>query len=313
MHSDAVCVTPRVHMQNGKPKDEKAKPAPRQSLNEQVFAQLASDILSRKRQAGEHLPPERALAQQLGVNRQVVREATKRLSQLGLVKIAQGDGTRVLDYMETAGPDLLSLMAKLPQATLAGGTLLRSVAELRSAIAIDLARLCAMRATPALSVQLVRTAEAMRDATGDEAKFDLDVAFWDLLHKGADNIAYRLLYNPLKQGALSIRAQILPWQLFEIRAAEYRLPLALAIASGDAIKAEARARHDFHAGLAMLLPLLGGSSGSVPPVAPEPSASRQRKPAQKKARKTAAAKIATSASLSRTGNRALGGPKKPAR
>jgi GntR family transcriptional repressor for pyruvate dehydrogenase complex len=308
-----VCVTPRVHMQNGKPKDGKSKPAPKQSLNEQVFDQLATEILSRKRQSGEHLPPERILAQQLGVNRQVVREATKRLSQLGLVKIAQGDGTRVLEYMETAGPDLLSLMAKLPQATLAGGALLRSVAELRSAVAIDLSRLCAMRASSALSAQLIRTAEAMRDAASDEAKFDLDVAFWDLLHKGADNIAYRLLYNPLKQGALSIRAQILPWQLFEIRAAEYRLPLARAIASGDSVKAEARARHDFHAGLAMLLPLLGGSSAAVPPVAPEPRASRQRKPAQKTARKSSAAKTAPSAILSHGAKSARSGPKKPAR
>jgi GntR family transcriptional repressor for pyruvate dehydrogenase complex len=190
------------------------------------------------------------------IRRQVIREATKRLSHLGLVRIQQGDGTRVLDYLDTAGLDLLSVLATTPTAVAGGPWLLASVLEMRSAIGADLARLCAKRGTASLRQRLVRIAEDIAAARSDEQMFDLDVQFWDLVREGADNVAYRLAYNTLKRSALSIRAQIVPWQAREIRIAEHRVPLAKAIAAGDPKAAEARAIVDFRGALDDILAML---------------------------------------------------------
>ena len=51
---------------------------------------------------GDRLPTERALAEQLKVNRSSVREGLKKLEQLRLVQIQQGSGIRVLDPAEAS-------------------------------------------------------------------------------------------------------------------------------------------------------------------------------------------------------------------
>ena len=70
--------------------------------------QLRGLILRGEYAVGDKLPPERKLAEELGVNRASLREAIKSLEHMGLVKTRQGDGTRVLDFMQTAGVELVS-------------------------------------------------------------------------------------------------------------------------------------------------------------------------------------------------------------
>ena len=53
------------------------------------------------------MPSERTLAEELGVNRHAVREALKRLQQAGLIRIAQGGATRVLDWRQSGGLEVL--------------------------------------------------------------------------------------------------------------------------------------------------------------------------------------------------------------
>lgn len=214
------------------------------SLADQVFGQLAAEILSGRYQPGEHLPPERTLAEIFKVNRQVVREATKRLAQASLVKISQGEGTKVLDFRDSAGLDLLGLMAEYTDGTIAVARYWLAVMEMRNALAVDVIRLCTLRASQALRDQLLELAYGMQSATSDQELFDLDVRFWDLLLEGANNIAYRLAYNSLRKSALSVPQETMRWSLFEVRECGFRVPLAQAIANGDTAEAEARARSD---------------------------------------------------------------------
>src|SRR4051812_49938286 len=69
-----------------------------------VFSRLVEDVLSGRYEPGEKLPTQRALAAGLGVNMASVREAVKRLEQLGLVQVRQGDAMRVNDWRATGGP-----------------------------------------------------------------------------------------------------------------------------------------------------------------------------------------------------------------
>ncbi len=57
-----------------------------------VLAQIERDLLSGQLRPGDHLPPERALAAELGVGRSSVREAIRVLEVLGLIRTAAGSG-----------------------------------------------------------------------------------------------------------------------------------------------------------------------------------------------------------------------------
>lgn len=68
------------------------KPAAR-SLPEQVAEAILGRITSGHLQPGSRLPPQRELAEAMGVGLAVIREAVKRLEALNVVEATQGSGT----------------------------------------------------------------------------------------------------------------------------------------------------------------------------------------------------------------------------
>src|SRR5918996_6047188 len=84
-----------------------ANPVQRDSLPDQVFRRLAADVVSGRYAPAERLPTQRALAAELGVNMASVREGVKRLEQLKLVDVRQGDAMRVRDWRAHGGLDVL--------------------------------------------------------------------------------------------------------------------------------------------------------------------------------------------------------------
>src|SRR5947209_3747837 len=118
----------------------------KRSLPDEVFERLTSAIVGGAYEPGRTIPSERELSAGLGVNRHVVREAVKRLEQIGLVKVVQGGRTTVLDFRKTAGLDLLAVLAEHSDAFDALLPLLVAALEMRAGIGADLARMCAQRA-----------------------------------------------------------------------------------------------------------------------------------------------------------------------
>lgn len=59
---------------------------------ETVLARIEDDLLSGALRPGDHLPPERQLATELGVGRSSVREALRVLEVLGLIRTGTGSG-----------------------------------------------------------------------------------------------------------------------------------------------------------------------------------------------------------------------------
>lgn len=76
------------------------------SRAEGIAETLRAQILSGKYAVGERLPSERELAQRIGANRSSVREALKKLEQLGMISIRRGGGARVVP-LERAGLGVL--------------------------------------------------------------------------------------------------------------------------------------------------------------------------------------------------------------
>jgi GntR family transcriptional regulator, transcriptional repressor for pyruvate dehydrogenase complex len=208
------------------------------SLGDQVFDQLAGEIMSERYPRGASLPAERTLAEIFRVNRHVVREALKRLEQLGLITTSRAGGAEVTDFKRRAGLDLLAMMAEHASGGEIGKYLV-SVLEMRALIGADVVRLCALRASQEVRDDLVQVARAMRTAASDAELFALEVRFWERLLDGADNVAYRLSFNSLLKGAYVMGTQAQQWSLAEIRSSDFRGPLAAAIAAGDAAGAEA--------------------------------------------------------------------------
>ena len=66
-----------------------------ETKTQQIFNQIASAILAGKFARGDSITSERALAEQLGVSRNIVRNAYRRLEEHGFVETVSTAGRRV--------------------------------------------------------------------------------------------------------------------------------------------------------------------------------------------------------------------------
>ena len=66
-----------------------------ETKTQQIFNQIASAILAGKFTRGDTITSERALAERLGVSRNIVRNAYRRLEEHGLIETISTSGRRV--------------------------------------------------------------------------------------------------------------------------------------------------------------------------------------------------------------------------
>ena len=175
------------------------KPVEKQRVAEEVAEQLRALILNGQYPPGSKLPPERELSKRLRVNRASLREALKKLEHLGLVRIRQGDGTRVQNFMETGGIELVQHL--LP---LGGGRpeIIRDLLEFRRIFGRELARLVAARASKGKEgvAKLRAIADKAEAAQGAAELFDLDFDFYVALAAMCGNQVMLLLINTVRDG-----------------------------------------------------------------------------------------------------------------
>ena len=114
----------------------------RQTTADLVVERLARVIKEQNLSAGERLPGEHELVEQLKVSRPVLREALARLQSMGLVDIQRGRGTFVGNRTSLA-----NCVQLLRSAVTISPQELRSYTELRTAIEVQAARQAAELAT----------------------------------------------------------------------------------------------------------------------------------------------------------------------
>ena len=149
---------------------------------ESCFVSLRQAILEGRYPAGERLPPERRLAEELGVGRVTVRSALARLSASNLLSVRQGSGYVVQDYRRFGGPDLLADVADLARQSGAFVDVARDLLLVRRHLASAvLGRLAERPPTADDMLRITRAIEAFAAAVGagsDDAVLaarDLDV------------------------------------------------------------------------------------------------------------------------------------------
>jgi GntR family transcriptional repressor for pyruvate dehydrogenase complex len=159
-----------------------------------VFSQLCEDVLSGRYEPGEKLPTQRTLAAELDVNMASVREAVKRLEQLGLVEVRHGDAMRVTDWRASGSLDVIA------HVLFAAGGLdrdtLAHLMEARRLMLAESARLAAERRDDAQARRLVALAERIAENGPSQ---ELDFAFFAELVDAAGNVVLMLVMNSIRQ------------------------------------------------------------------------------------------------------------------
>jgi GntR family transcriptional repressor for pyruvate dehydrogenase complex len=217
------------------------KPVEKQRVAEEIVEQLRSLILTGQYPPGAKLPPERELAKTLGVNRASLREALKKLEHLGLVRIRQGDGTRVQNFMKTGGIELVSHL--IPLAGSGRPEIVRDVLEFRAVFGRETARLGATRATAEHVARLEELADKADEAE-HEALFELDFDFYIAMTEATTNQVMGLLINSVRDAVKSHMAMLANLTISPDEVRKHHRKLIAAFKANDA-EAAAQAAEDY--------------------------------------------------------------------
>lgn len=148
------------------------------------------------RTADGRVPPERALSDQLGVGRRVLRRALAALEEEGLLSRRQGKGTFVIDRALSAGED------PPPAPPLDIGTIAQcanpvELVELRLILEPIMARLAALHASQQNVQQLRTLARRTREAATHEAYQAADTVFHRRVAELSHNALFLMLHDIL--------------------------------------------------------------------------------------------------------------------
>jgi GntR family transcriptional repressor for pyruvate dehydrogenase complex len=176
------------------------KPVESRRLYQQIADQIRDLIDQGGFEAGTRLPPERDLAQQLGVSRPSLREALIALDVEGRVEVRSGSGVYVSDVKSGPVPTRTAAMGESPS----------QLMEARSVIEGEVVVLACARVTPELLARLRELLKGMEAAIDRRrARVDLDRQFHLTLAEMSGNaILLRLIEELFDERHSPITAKI---------------------------------------------------------------------------------------------------------
>jgi DNA-binding FadR family transcriptional regulator len=188
-------VVPYWSDQNSRaPVPEQFKPMSSTSQGSSIAASLRDDILRGQYRCGERLPSERDLAERFGVHRSTVREAFKRLEQLGVATIQPG-GARVAP-LEDASLDIVEHLLALDDPP--EPEILDQALEAMSAFRAMAARLGTERADASQRERMLSILDSMMQPDLiDEDRADLVDELGDCFVEASGNMVLRLMRRGL--------------------------------------------------------------------------------------------------------------------
>lgn len=176
--------------------DDDRTPVPH---GERVAAELRDEILRGRFREGERLPSERDLALRFGVHRGAVREAIKKLEQLGVAEVRPG-GARVLP-LEQASLDVVVHLLSLEERP--DPEIVDQVLEVLSGLFAMAARLGVARADPAQRSRAASLLTRLEDADLDpDARYAHLQELGDVFVEASGNLVLQLVRGGLQTEAV---------------------------------------------------------------------------------------------------------------
>jgi GntR family transcriptional repressor for pyruvate dehydrogenase complex len=139
-----------------------------QKVSAQVYEQLLAQIRNNTWPAGAKLPSENELRLQMGVSRISIREAMQKLTALGIVETRQGEGSFVKKVTSDSYKDMLFPMFMINKNTL------QEILEYRLVMEVGIARIAAMKVTPAELIEMEAIVQRMENTDADVHSFAAD-------------------------------------------------------------------------------------------------------------------------------------------
>jgi DNA-binding FadR family transcriptional regulator len=203
------------------------------SYPELIVDKIRDLIVEREFGQGDRLPSERELAEQFGVSRASIREATSALTALGLVEARTGDGT----YIKTNLTE--SILQPLSWAVVLAGGVGQDLVEARKIIEPGIAALAAERATESDKEKLYETVKSMEKAVGNPVKFaEQDLQFHMSIAEAAHNQILLETMNGFQRLLQSLIASHVLDTEQQASTLQEHIEIYEAVKCGDAARAE---------------------------------------------------------------------------
>lgn len=152
------------------------RPVARSRTYELVIERVEEQIVSGQLRVGDRLPPERDLAQMLGVSRAAVREALRALQAQGVLRMSVGTGPDSGTTVAALPSDALNRLLRLHVAL--ANFPIQHVVDARVMLERESARHAAKRASQADLEEMRELLSAMEDPDCDRERFnELDTEF----------------------------------------------------------------------------------------------------------------------------------------
>ncbi|MCL4302409.1 MAG: FadR family transcriptional regulator [Anaerolineae bacterium] len=181
----------------------------KQKLVDRVVQALEELIISRQLEPDTKLPPERDLADQLGVSRTVLREAVRILVTKGLLETQPGKGTLVRKLTREQVVEPLSLLLRNHTS---GEISFDQLYQVRSILEVEIAGLAALQASEADIAQLKQIVANMEATQNDVVILAVhDADFHSALAKMTHNPLLAILVDSIRDLLQEYVARVTPY------------------------------------------------------------------------------------------------------
>jgi GntR family transcriptional regulator, transcriptional repressor for pyruvate dehydrogenase complex len=213
--------------------DASMAPIDRSGITELVVERIKELLERGELKAGSRLPPERDLAEVLGISRPSLRTALKALSVMGVIHAKPGAGTYIADSIPAAFTEPMHFM------TLINNTSVAELFEARRIIEAGLAELAAEHATETDIAALNREIAAMRKAIGDPEIFlKHDIQFHQTIARISRNKLMSGVMDTIAHLLYAIRRQTIAQASDFDEAVEWHRKIVAAIQKHDGKRAK---------------------------------------------------------------------------
>ncbi|HVB93123.1 MAG TPA: GntR family transcriptional regulator [Acidimicrobiales bacterium] len=232
----------------------------RRSLPAQVVDLLTDALLAGDYPPGTTLPPERELAERLGINRTSLRQAIARMEQAGLVEARQGVGTVACDPLRSSDNGIV-----LRALAVAGPRIVDELLEVRAPLAALAGELAAGRSRADDVGLLDERLEAVRTASDGGALQAAELAFFSTLIGATGNRPLQVMMRWLEDLYGATAPLFVTAFLSSDDVVEGLVPIIDAVRAGDGkAAAEAAAGYAEQSGERLLDAVRRGLGAEVP-------------------------------------------------